>query len=97
MKPKKTKEIQRVLCKKGFEQDPKSDHHNFYYLIVDGKKKDVRTYFSHSKNEYDAKLLSKMKNQLFFETSDQFEQFLECTFSGDDYVQMLVKNHKIRL
>jgi len=38
MKPRKTKDIQKVLEKKGFVLEPEKDHHQFYYLVIDGKK-----------------------------------------------------------
>jgi len=38
MKPRKTKDIQRVLEKKGFILEPAKEHHQFYYLEIGGKK-----------------------------------------------------------
>lgn len=95
MKPKKTKDIQKALLSKGFEIDPKKNHHNYYCLVVDGKKRMVQTYFSHSGNECDAYILGKMKLQLRFETSEQFDKYIECTFSKEEYINMLYKNNQI--
>ncbi|MGE8535157.1 MAG: hypothetical protein ACN6OJ_11295 [Chryseobacterium sp.] len=52
MKARKVKDLMKVLKKKGFELNPEKDHHNFYYLMVDGKKSSIYTYFSHGKTEY---------------------------------------------
>ena len=60
MKIRKSKDIVTVLLKKGFEINPKKDHHEFYYLIIDGKKHNIYTYISHSKKEYDKNLLSQI-------------------------------------
>lgn len=42
MKPRKTKEIQKVLEKKGFVREPEIDHHQFYCLLIDGKKQAIK-------------------------------------------------------
>ena len=43
MKPRKTKDIQKVLLKKGFSLYPKKEHHEFYYLTVNDIKYPVYT------------------------------------------------------
>ena len=49
MKPRKTKDIQKVLLKKGFKIYPQKEHHQFYYLTIDDIKYPIYTYFSHGK------------------------------------------------
>ena len=94
MKPRKAKDIKRTLLRKGFELNPKKEYHEYYYFVIDGKKSEVFTYFSHSKTEYNKHLLSMIKHQLKFESNDDFENFLDCPFSQDDYTQMLIKRAK---
>lgn len=90
MKPRKSKDISRTLTKKGFVINPnKGDHHEFYVLIVEGKKTHVNTYLSHGTKEYGAKLMGEIKKQLYFENSGQAEDFFNCPMSGEDYVDLL--------
>ena len=42
MKPRKTKDLQRVLQAKGFVLYPEKAHHQFYHLVVAGKKTAVK-------------------------------------------------------
>lgn len=90
MKPRKTKYLKKVLSKKKFQFYPKkSNHHQFYYLVVDGVKQRVYTYFSHGKKEYDSRLMGEIKKQLKFNSSSDAEDYFDCPMSGDDYVDML--------
>jgi len=101
MKTRKTKDIQKVLLKKGFILEPMKDHHQFYYLAIDGKKQAIYTYFSHGKNEYDKSLMNHIKKQLKFKETEKAEDFFDCPMSKEQYIQMLEdngdikKNHKI--
>lgn len=90
MKIRKCKDIVAVLLKKGFELNPQKHHHEFYYLLIDGKKHNIYTYISHGKNDYDKSLLSRMKRQLKFDNTENFYDFLDCPFSYDNYLQMLI-------
>jgi len=89
MKPRKTKYLKKVLKKKSFQSFPEKNHHQFYYLVVDGKKESVYTYFSHGKSEYDKKLMGAIKHQLKFPTSKDAENYFDCPMSGDQYVELL--------
>ncbi len=89
MKPRKTKDIQKVLEKKGFMLEPAKDHHQFYYLVIDGKKQAIKTYFSHSKKEYDKSLMNQIKKQLKFKETEKAEDFFDCPMSEQQYVEML--------
>jgi predicted RNA binding protein YcfA (HicA-like mRNA interferase family) len=96
MKPRKTKDIQRVLEKKGFVLHPEKDHHQFYYLLIDGKKQAIKTYFSHGKNEYDKFLMNQIKKQLKFKETEKAEEFFDCPMSQEQYILMLEENGEIR-
>lgn len=89
MKVRKTKELVKVLKKKGFELNPEKDDHNFYYLIVNGKKTSVFTFFSHSLSEYGDSLMLKMKKQLRFENTKDAEDFFDCPLTKEKYIQLL--------
>ncbi len=97
MHPRKSKEIQSVLLKKGFKLEPKHKHHEFYYFVVNGKISSVYTYFSHSKKDYDNFLLSQIKKQLLFDNTSEFEDFLNCPFTETDYLEMLKRKNVINI
>ena len=89
MKTRNSKEIASILQKKGFQLSNKKDHHNFYYLNIDGKKSSIYTYLSHANKDYSGPLLSQIKKQLNFDSKKDLENFLDCSFSREDYIQML--------
>lgn len=84
------------LLKKGFHKENKSSHHCFYYLYIGDKKTRIYTYLSHSSDkEINSKVLGKMKKQLRFNTRENFDNFLDCPFNGNDYLKMLKDNKEI--
>ncbi len=91
MKPRKTKYLKKVLGKKSFELFPEKNHHQFYYLVVDGVKQNVYTYFSHGKKEYNKNLMGQIKKQLKFPNTKQAEQYFDCPMSGEQYIKLLKK------
>jgi predicted RNA binding protein YcfA (HicA-like mRNA interferase family) len=95
MKARKTKDVVKVLEKKGFECDPKKNHHRFYFLIINGKKQAIKTYFSHGKNEYDKTLMNEIKKKLKFSVSNKAEDFFDCPMSFEQYVAMLKEQKDI--
>lgn len=96
MKPRKSKDIQKVLEKKGFILEPEKDHHQFYYLLIDGKKQVVKTYFSHGKKEYGKFLMNQIKKQLKFRETEKAEDFFDCPMTKEQYVEMLFELGEIR-
>lgn len=91
MKPRKTKYLKKVLKKKGFALYPEKNHHQFFYLEIDGIKQNIYTYFSHGKKEYGGSLMGKIKNQLKFDTSENAEKFFDCPMDKDEYVELLIE------
>lgn len=89
MRPRKASEIIGCLTKKGFEPSKAKKHHQYFYLVLDGKKHNIFTYFSHSLKEYDKNLMGEVKKQLKFRETDKAEDFFDCPMSGKDYVEML--------
>ena len=83
--------LESSLQKKGFEMD-ESKHHRYFHLIVDGKKTNIHTKTSHGSKKH--KTLgppnqSLVKRQLKFEKKKQLEQFIDCTITYEDYIQIL--------
>jgi len=91
LKPRKSKDIAATLLKKGFILEPSKDHHQFYYLTIEGKKHNVYTYLSHGIKEYNKNLMGKIKQQLKFNETDKAEAFFDCPMSETDYKKMLVE------
>lgn len=89
MKSRKAKDLKKTLLKKGFEINPKQQHHESYYLIVNGKRSHIHTFFSHSLSDYGSSLMSKIKKQLKFSESNLAEKFFDCPMSKEEYIQML--------
>ncbi|AZI23003.1 type II toxin-antitoxin system HicA family toxin [Chryseobacterium taklimakanense] len=95
MKSRKAKDLKKTLRKKGFEINPKQQHHESYFLIIDGKKSHIHTYFSHSLSDYGSSLMGKMKKQLKFVESSLAEKFFDCPMSKEEYLSMLKNNGEI--
>ncbi|MFN3379819.1 MAG: hypothetical protein ACK41O_10210 [Runella zeae] len=95
MKARKTKDLQKVLTRKGFVFYPEKDHHQFYYLEIDGIKQNIYTYFSHGLKEYGSSLMGRIKKQLKFAETDKAEDFFDCPMSREQYVEMLKDNGDI--
>ncbi len=95
MKVRKAKDIKKVLKQKGFALEPAKGHHEYYYLVINGVKQHVYTYFSHSLSEYNDHLMSQMKKQLKFTDSKSAEDFFDCPMSSGDYVSMLKQNGEV--
>lgn len=86
---RKTKDLIKVLKKKGFKLHPEKNDHNFYFLIVDGKKTSVNTFFSHGKTEYGDQLMQIVKKQLKFQNTKTAEEFFNCPLTKEQYIILL--------
>jgi predicted RNA binding protein YcfA (HicA-like mRNA interferase family) len=91
MKVRKTKDLQRVLLSKGFEERPVKKHHVFYVLHANGKKQAVSTYLSHGNQDYDKKLMGLIRKQLKFPDNQKLDDFFDCPLSKEQYVEMLIE------
>jgi len=96
MRTRKTKEIKKVLSKKGFVLNPEKDHHIYYNLHVDGKKSHIQTYLSHNGQDYNPFLMDKIKKQLKFTDSKKAEDFFDCPLTAEMYIAMLKENGDIK-
>lgn len=89
----KTKDIDRSLCKKGFECVKDSDHVR-YILYVNGVKTRIRTKMSHGENEIGDNLVLKMSHQLKLSKSG-FMDLIRCPLSKEEYVKILRESDEI--
>lgn len=87
MKMYKTKKIQQSLCKKGFKKE-ESDH-TYLIFVSEGKETTVFTKLSHGSGEPGKDILSKIKGQLKFISQTDFERFIDCKMSREEYANYL--------
>lgn len=87
-------DIRRALLQKGFREE--SGDHHFYTLWVANKKTPVFTKLSHGTKykTYGDDLLAKVCRQLSL-TKKQFLEYVECTLSESDLIEILSRNNRI--
>jgi predicted RNA binding protein YcfA (HicA-like mRNA interferase family) len=88
----KTNNLKKALKKKGFKED--NSRHLKYTLYYEGKKTSIITVISHSHKEISAPLVKRIMAQLKFDNREQFNKYVECSMSEEQYVQML-KDKKV--
>lgn len=90
------RDIQAALEKKGFKK--RDNDHEFYDLLVDGKKVGIQTKISRGTKYkvYEDYLLGCMARQLRLSKTDLMK-LVKCTLSGDAYVKLLVRDGAIEL
>lgn len=89
MNPRKSRDVIGALEKKGFALNPKKAHHAFYYLMVDGRRSNIYTYFSHGARECSGYLMGMIKKQMCFPSAEKADLFFDCDMDGAQYVDML--------
>ena len=91
--PRPTKEVKRILEKKGFTLE--NGDHNYYVIYKNGKKTRINTKVSHgSHKDIDNGLLSKMQKQMHL-SKKQFNDYFDCHMSGDEYIEYLESQNLI--
>ena len=91
---RKVAEMRTTLAQKGFRLE--NTHHAQYRLYVDGRKTAISTRFSHSKKEYDDRLLGFMRRQMKLQNALEFNQFMDCEMTGDAYAKNMVARGEVR-
>ena len=86
MKPRKTKELDKQLRKKGFVANKRD--HTYYYLCYKGKKTSIYTKLSHSISEYSDNLLGQVARQLQLSNSE-LDGLFDCPFKYEDLIEKL--------
>ncbi len=92
MSPRRVRELQTSLEKKGFRCD--NTHHQMYWLYVGGRKTRIHTRLSHGENEYGVALLGQMARQCKLSGAD-FDDLIDCPLSAEEYVRRLVEQGHI--
>lgn len=91
--PRAKKDVKKVLLKKGFSLDP--GDHEYFFIYRNGQKTAINTKISRgSQKDIPDGLLKTMMKQIRLEKSD-FERYLNCTMSGDEYIQYLLDHQYI--
>lgn len=73
----------------------KGHRHIRFFLVIDGKKTGISTMLSHGGKEPRQTLLHQIKNEMCFNDSNDFERYVECTMSFDQYKEYLTSINKI--
>ncbi len=91
-----TSNIKKALEAKGFRK--RDNDHEFYDLLVDGKKVGIMTKISRGSKykTYDDSLLGLMAKQLRLAKSDLMK-LIQCTLSGDGYTKILQESGEIEV
>ncbi|MDR2696883.1 MAG: hypothetical protein LBB40_00225 [Holophagales bacterium] len=88
----KTDKIKKSLTNKGFvEYDT---HHCYFWLHVNGERKAIFTFYSHSAKECGDPLLNHMAKQLKL-SRRQFDELIDCALSKEAYVKILRDNDNL--
>jgi len=93
MKPRKAKDLESSLKKKGFVPSDRS--HTYYVLYYGSRKTSIMTKVSHGIKEYGDDLLSQMAKQLSL-TKPEFEQLVDCPLTQERLLRLLLSRGKIR-
>lgn len=86
-------DVRRNLPPKGFAVED-STHHVYFRFLRNGKKTRYYTYISHGKPDEDVGdgVVRSMKMQLGLSTARQVRELVECTMSGDQYLDALIQS-----
>jgi predicted RNA binding protein YcfA (HicA-like mRNA interferase family) len=85
------KDVKSALLKKGFKQ---SEGHHHFFEFKHGDKVIAKTKMSHNDQDIGDNLISKMFRQCQMNKKKEFIDFVDCTVSQEDYVQIL-RNKKL--
>ncbi|MCW7475539.1 hypothetical protein [Leptospira levettii] len=89
-------EMMRALVSKGFKL--REGNHHFYDFYFEGKVTSISTKISHGSKhkEYSDDLFDMVKRQMKFDNGKNLIEFSKCTFSEENYIDMLKKNGNIK-
>lgn len=86
--------LKTAMTIKGYVLKP-GKKHDIYIFYYNGIKTDIRTMMSrggHGSKEFGDTLMSDIKKQMRFDNNEQLISYSECTFTLNDYTNMLSKN-----
>jgi hypothetical protein len=81
--PRKQREVEKGLCRKGFRR-AESHHHFFIYYSLGGEKTNLFTKTSHGNSELSDYLLGRMARQINLSKSQLFG-LVDCTICQQSY------------
>ena len=83
-------DIRYALTHKGFQEGRRARDHDFYWLVVNGKRTAVFTKLSTGTGHrtYRDGLVKKVAAQVKL-TVPQFKQYVSCSMSHDEYLRVL--------
>jgi predicted RNA binding protein YcfA (HicA-like mRNA interferase family) len=87
---KKSRDIAGALTRKGFVENADRDH-RYYHLWYENRKTQIYTKISHSSDNIDDHLFSRMARQVKL-TTKQFGTFVNCCMDGAAYVKAMIDN-----
>ena len=83
-RPRKKREVENGLLRKGFVQS-NTDHNYFTYFLISGEKTSVKTKTSYGAgNEINSGLVKAMAQQCRLNVED-FHRLIDCPLSREDY------------
>ena len=92
---RKVAAMKGMLLSKGFVLRGKK-HHEIYWFQIDGRISRIHTFFSHGAKRYDRQLLAEVKRQIRLHNWDDFDNFMDCGMTSDQYRRkMLAEGHVI--
>ena len=83
-------DVERALLRKGFVRDNKGTHHTYFRFRPGGLPTSVSTYTSRGGGDVDAYLQKKMAKQIGL-IGRELEEFIRCTLSESDLLQLLIQ------
>lgn len=93
MPVKSVREATKALKNKGYKPDNenKDDGHRYFYLHIDGNQTEIYTYFSHRNSGGDVQIneIRGMKNQMKLRSIQQVYDFIDCSLTGEVYLNQL--------
>jgi hypothetical protein len=88
-----TRRITQALEKKGFTKD--DTHHRMFWLMVEGRRRGIRTFVSHSIREYGDRLLAAMAKEMKLRRAE-LDAFIQCPMGQEDYLALLRERSELR-
>jgi hypothetical protein len=94
MRPFSARDVEAALLRKGFTA--RESHHTMFHFIHDGKDVGVSTKISHGEREIGIGLVKRMRAQMRLRTNTEFQRFVECPMTKDEYEQVLCEEGVLR-
>jgi predicted RNA binding protein YcfA (HicA-like mRNA interferase family) len=94
MRPFPAREVAAALARKGFSE--RENDHTFYHYRYHGRDVGVSTKISHGEREIGIGLVKRMRAQMVLRSNAEFQRYVECPMSQEDYEQILREQGIIR-